>query len=71
MESGDVLTDEVQVGGSVLGEQLVVGVGVADTGQVVGEGVDPHVHDVLVVAGYGYAPVEGGAGDGQVVDTRP
>ena len=31
-------------------------------------GVDPHIHDVLVVAGYGYAPVEGGAGDGQVVE---
>ena len=68
VESGDVLTDEVQVGGPVLGEQLVLGVGVAEAGQVVGESVDPHVHDVLVVAGYGYAPVEGGAGDGQVVE---
>ena len=68
VESGDVLADEVQVGGPVLGEQFVVGVGVAEAGDVVGEGVDPHVHDVLVVAGYGYAPVEGGAGDGQVVE---
>ena len=68
MESGDVLTDEVQVGGPVLGEQFVVGVGVAEAGEVVGEGVDPHVHDVLVVAGYRHTPVEGGAGDGQVIE---
>ncbi len=41
---------------------------VADGGHVVGEGVEPDVDDVLGVAGDGDAPLEAGAGDGEVVE---
>lgn len=39
-----------------------------DAGQVIGQGVEPHVEDVagLEAGGHGDAPVEGGAGDGEV-----
>ena len=38
----------------------------AERGDVVGERVEPDVDDVLFVAGDGDAPVEAGAGDGEV-----
>ena len=67
VEAHDVLADDVQVRRPVVPE-LPGLVGKADAGDVVGEGVDPHVHDVLLVAGNLDAPVEGGARDRQVLE---
>ena len=48
-------------------ELFAAGVGKADGGDVIGQRIDPHIHDVLVVAGHANAPVEGGARDRQVL----
>jgi hypothetical protein len=44
---------------------------VADGGQIVDQGVVPDVEDVLLVPGHGHAPVDGGAGDGDVMQATP
>ena len=67
VEADDVLADDVDVGGPPLRELLVV-VREAGGGDVVRQGVDPHVHHVLVVAGHRHTPVEGGAGDREVLE---
>ncbi len=66
MEAQDVLADQVHRGRPQLGEALRVGA-VAGRGDVVLQRVHPHVQDVLVVPGQRDAPVEGGAGDGEVL----
>ncbi len=71
MEADDLLAYEVEVGGPVVLELLLLGwvVGaVAEGGHVVGEGVEPDVDDVLLVVGHGDAPLEAGAGDGEVFE---
>ena len=68
MEAHDVLADDMQVGGPV-GRALAL-LRKAGGGQVVGQGVDPHIHDVLLVAGHGNAPVEGRPRDRQVAQAR-
>ena len=69
VEADDLFADEVEVGGPVLFELCGVFGGVAavsDGGHVVGEGVEPNVDDVGLVARDGNAPLEAGAGDGEV-----
>ena len=61
VETGNVLTNQVQVCWPVFGEKLPVSVRVAQASQVVSQRVHPHVHNVLIITGYGHAPVEGGA----------
>ena len=67
VEAGDVLADHVGVGGPE-GRALRALIGKAGRGDVVGEGVDPHIHHMLVIARHGHAPVEGGAADRQIRD---
>ena len=67
VEAHDVLADDVQRRRPIALEFLAVVVGKADAGDVIGQRVDPHIHDVLVVAGHADAPVEGGARDRQVL----
>ncbi|MNX83213.1 hypothetical protein D3C86_1149710 [compost metagenome] len=55
VELGDVLADQVQLGGPPVVEARHVGV-VADARQIVGEGVDPDVDDLRLVAGHRDAP---------------
>ncbi len=51
-----------------IGWRALTGEEEVDAGEVVGEGVEPDVEDVagLAAGGHGDAPVEGGAGDGEV-----
>ena len=67
VEAHDVLADDVQRRRPIALELFARGVGIADAGDVIGERVDPHIHDVLVVARHLDAPVEGGARDRQVL----
>ena len=70
VEADDVLAHDVLLGGpealQALGGLLGV-VAVAGGGDVVEQGVEPHVGHVLGVEGQRDAPVEGGAGDGEVL----
>ncbi len=66
VEAEDVLADQVDVGREGLLELGLVLV-VADRRGVVQQRVDPHVDHVLVVPGDRDAPVEGRAGDGEVL----
>ena len=67
VEAHDVLADHVQIGRPVALELRAVGVGKAGRGDVVGQRVDPHIHDVLGIAGHADAPVERGARDRQIL----
>ena len=60
MEADDVLADHMEVGRPVLPQRVGL-VGVAALGDVVSESVQPHVHDVLLIAGHRDAPGEAGA----------
>ena len=57
----------MQIGRPVSAEFFAVRVGIADGGDVVGQRIDPHIHDVLGVAGHRDAPVEGRARDRQIL----
>ena len=70
MEADDLLADHVHVRGPILAEELVVFRGIAQGGDVVGERVDPDIDDVLGIEGHLDAPIEGGAGDAQVLQPR-
>ncbi len=48
METGDVFSDNVQVGWVVSVKFLAVG-GVSDTRKVVREGITPYIHDLCIV----------------------
>ena len=67
VEAHDVLADDMQIGRPVALEFFAVGVGKARRGDVIRQRVDPHIHDVLVVAGHADAPVERRARDRQVL----
>lgn len=67
VEAEDVLADQMYVGGEGVPELLRVLV-VADRRRVVQQCVDPHVDHVLVVPRDRDAPVEGGTGDGEVLE---
>ena len=67
VEAHDVLADDVQRRRPVALEHLALVVGKADAGDVIGQRVDPHIHDVLVVAGHADAPVEGRARDREIL----
>lgn len=62
VEAGDVLADEVDVGGPVLVERRPV-VAVADAGDVGQQGVEPDVDGEPLVERHADAPVLAGAGD--------
>ena len=66
VEADDLLADEVQVGGPEGFVLAVVGAAPAQGGDVVGQRIEPDVDDVLLVARHGDAPVEAGAGDGEI-----
>ena len=67
MKADDVLADYVHVGRPVALELRRLLVGKADAGEIVGQRVDPHIHDVLRIAGHRNAPVEGGARDREIL----
>ena len=71
METDDVLTDEVYISRpELLVVLVVVSVRVpAAEGDIVGQCVQPDVNNVLVVKGNRYAPVEGGTGNAQILQT--
>ena len=65
MESHDILTDQVEIGGPPFCETLGI-IGVARASEVVGQRIDPHIHDMAVAAGHLDPPVEAGARDGKI-----
>ena len=69
VEAHDVLCDHVSVGRPVLVVVVVPVVEIAEGGDIVGERVDPDIDDVLVVKGYGNAPLEGRARNAEVLKT--
>ena len=71
VETDDILSDQVQVGGPQL-LILLAAVSVrviADTGDVVGQRVQPHIDHMPVVEIHGNAPLEGGSGHAQILQT--
>jgi len=66
VEADDVLADDVEIGRPVFGK-FAVRIRVADAGDVIGQRVQPDIHDVFFIARHRHAPVEGGAGDGEVL----
>ena len=67
VETYDVLADDMQSGRPPALELVAVGIRKSGGGDVVGQRIDPHIHDVLVVAGHADAPVERGARDRQIL----
>mmetsp|Transcript_27196 Transcript_27196/g.42892 ORF Transcript_27196/g.42892 Transcript_27196/m.42892 type:complete len:252 (+) Transcript_27196:1770-2525(+) len=69
VEAQDVLPHDVQIRGPEPREvpATVPRLGVPERRDVVRQRVDPHVHDVVVVAGHTHAPVEGRPRHGQVL----
>ena len=68
VEAGDVLAHEMVLNGPAAIElDLALGVAVADAREVRDERVGPHVEHVALIPRHGDAPVEAGAGDGQIL----
>jgi len=67
VKAQDVLADHVKIGRPQLRVVRRSDIGIADGGDVVGEGVEPHVHHVLLVPGHRNAPGETGPRDGQIL----
>ena len=67
VKAQDVLAHHVQVGGPVGLKFPMIFIGIANGGDVVCERVQPHVHDVIVVARHRNAPLERGARNRQIV----
>ena len=72
MEADDVLTDEVEIRRPELVEHRVaVSVRIiAETGDIVRERVEPYIYDVLRILDDRDAPLEGGSGDAEILETR-
>lgn len=71
VEPQDILSNNVDIAGPELLDSFLsvtVGSKVIDSGQIVGEGIDPHIHNVLVTKSFWNtdAPRKGGSTDGQV-----
>ena len=66
MEAHDILCHHVYICGPVFFKVCVGAVFVAQGGDVVGKGIYPHIYNVLVIKGDGYAPLESGAGYAQI-----
>ena len=65
VKTKNVLADKLDVGGPKVGD---VGLGIAKDSEIVSERVNPDIHNLVVVAGDGYAPgeVSTGTRDGDV-----
>ena len=66
VKAADFFADEVHVGWPEFLELAVVVGAVAEGGNVIRKRVEPHVDDVLLVAGHGNSPGNRCAGDGEV-----
>src|ERR1035437_8346271 len=66
VEADDFLADEMQVGGPKI---LAMNFFAVDGGHVGGECVKPDVEHVLGFVGHGDAPLDGRAGDGEILQT--
>ena len=60
VKTNDVLADDVHIRWPVAPVRVAL-IGKADAGDVIGQGIDPHIHDVLGIAGNLDAPVECGS----------
>ena len=67
VETHDFLAHQVHVRGPVAPEQAVILREIAQGGDVVGQRIQPYIHHVLGVEIHGNAPLEGGAGDAQIL----
>ena len=70
MEPDDLLAHDVVVGGPVLIKVVVAVVLQAQRRAVVEQGVHPHIHHMAGVEVHGDAPLEAGAGNAQILQTR-
>ena len=68
VEAEDVLADEVDARRPELVVPRLVIAAETERRDVVGQGVEPDIDHVVLVAGVGDAPLERGAGDGQILE---
>ena len=61
MEAGNVLADDMQVGGPVLAEQGLVVPAKAERRNIIDERVEPHIHHMPRIVRQRDTPVEAGA----------
>ena len=69
MEAQDVFADDVHISRPEFAERFRFDIRVSHTGEVVGQRVDPHVHDVLVIAWNRHTPVKRGARNRKVLQS--
>mmetsp|Transcript_31235 Transcript_31235/g.61841 ORF Transcript_31235/g.61841 Transcript_31235/m.61841 type:complete len:526 (-) Transcript_31235:167-1744(-) len=70
VKAQDILPHDMERRGPVLRKVAPLAViGVPQRRHVIGQGIDPDVHDMIVVVGYRHAPLETRAADGEIPQT--
>ena len=73
METDNVLSDQMQVCGPVLSYTArccLPSAVIADTGDIVGQRIQPYINHMLGIKVYRDAPVKGGSGYAQILQSR-